>query len=326
MECVSIIVPIYRVEQYLDRCIESIINQTYKNIEIILVDDGSPDNCGRMCDKWAKKDDRIKVIHKENGGLSDARNVGLKEATGQYIAFVDSDDWVDVQYIELLLQALLKKDCDIVECNITKCYECNCLERGMVNSFEKDIAVYDAIKALENLIKDREFHQYVWNKIYKRELVKGIFFEKGKTNEDEFWTYQVFGRAKKIGHISERLYNYLQRDTSIMGITYNIKRLDALEAKCNRQKYIEEKYSRISNVSKLDLIMSCAYHGQKCLAFLKCDDLKKACNKIDMIRKNIYFDSSLKKGITFKQKIWLCWLRIDFWNCCRLRNRFNIGI
>ena len=118
MDLISVIVPIYNVESYLDRCIESIVNQTYKNLEIILVDDGSPDNCPAMCDAWAARDSRIQVIHKENGGLSDARNAGLAAASGEYIAFADSDDWVDAQCIRSLYGALRETDSEIAACDV----------------------------------------------------------------------------------------------------------------------------------------------------------------------------------------------------------------
>ena len=115
---ISVIVPIYNVEEYLNRCVESIVNQTYQKLEIILVDDGSPDNCPRMCDDWAKKDSRIKVIHKENGGLSDARNAGMKITTGEYISFIDSDDYIETCMIEILYEAIKKYDCDIASCRV----------------------------------------------------------------------------------------------------------------------------------------------------------------------------------------------------------------
>ena len=116
---ISVIVPVYKVEKYLDRCVESIVNQTYKNLEIILVDDGSPDNCPVMCDEWAEKDERIRVIHKENGGLADARNAGMNIATGDYIGFVDSDDWIEPNMYEVLLKNALKYDADISRCGLS---------------------------------------------------------------------------------------------------------------------------------------------------------------------------------------------------------------
>ena len=120
---ISVIVPIYNVEKYLQKCVDSIINQTYKNLEIILVDDGSPDNCPKMCDDYAEKDSRIKVVHKENGGLSDARNVGMEVATGEYVSFIDSDDYISLDFYETLLETIVDNDSDVVECGVVKFYE-----------------------------------------------------------------------------------------------------------------------------------------------------------------------------------------------------------
>ena len=185
---ISVIVPIYNVEDYLDRCVDSIINQTYKNLEIILVDDGSPDNCPKMCDDYAKIDNRIKVVHKENGGLSDARNAGMKVATGEYVSFIDSDDYVSLDFYETLLQTMIDNDSDIVECGVVKFYE-----NGKFDEYSDDqmIKNFNTVDGLEGLINENSFHQYVWNKLYKSSIALDIPYEVSKLNEDEFWTYQI---------------------------------------------------------------------------------------------------------------------------------------
>ena len=232
---ISVIVPIYNVEKYLARCVDSIVNQTYKNLEIILVDDGSPDRCPQMCDDYAKKDSRIKVVHKKNGGLSDARNAGLAVATGEYISFIDSDDYVSDDFFECLLDVMNKENSDIAECSVVKFYEDN-----RFDEFSDDLSVktYDTQDAMSALIAENQFHQHVWNKLYKTELVKDIPYAVGKLNEDEFWTYQVFGRANKVSKLNKTMYYYFQRNSSIMGVGYNIRRLDALEGKANRQNIL----------------------------------------------------------------------------------------
>ena len=146
---ISVIVPIYNVEKYLDRCVESIINQTYKNLEIILVDDGSPDNCTQMCDDYAKKDSRIRVVHKENGGLSDARNAGMEVATGEYVSFIDSDDYISLDFYETLFQTMIDNDSDIVECSVVKFYE-----NGKFDEYSDDqmIKNFNTVDGLEGLI------------------------------------------------------------------------------------------------------------------------------------------------------------------------------
>ena len=323
-ELISIIVPIYDVEKYLNRCIVSILNQTYKNFELILVDDGSNDQCPKICDEWAKKDGRISVIHKKNGGLSDARNAGIKVAEGEYIAFVDSDDWVSEFYLEYLRKALIENDCDIVECEIIRVSENVSGENESIKKYDK-ASIYETEKALEYLIADQRFHQYVWNKLYKRSVIQGILFEKGKTNEDEFWTYQIFGNAKRVGKIEIPLYYYLYRDTSIMGAKYSIKRLDALDAKLQRQKYIEEKYPRLGDIAKINLFTSCIYQGQMCLLNLEDIALVRAKKHINFILSQIDLSLNFSIKLSVGEKIWICCAKYFFWSTCFIKNILKKG-
>lgn len=324
MKLISVVVPIYKVEQYLNRCVESIVNQTYKNLEIILVDDGSPDNCGMMCDAWAGKDSRIKVIHKPNGGLSEARNAGLKIALGEYIAFVDSDDWVATDYLNFLMEAMHANECDIVECNIIRTDG----EPVPVCEVDENLetTVYGGEAALEQLIKDGDFHQYVWNKLYKRSVIGDIFFEKGKTNEDEFWTYQVFGNAKKVGKITAGLYYYLQRPTSIMGVGYSLKRLDALEAKLERQKYIEIKYPSLKDIAGTNLYTSCIYQGQMSLLYLNGEELKKAKRRINSIIKRLNGSVKTYTESSISERVWINAAKVTFWGTCGVKNLLRKGV
>lgn len=318
---VSIIVPVYKVEQYLNRCVSSLCSQTYTNLELILVDDGSPDRCGRMCDEWAKKEPRIQVIHKSNGGLSDARNAGIRIASGEYIAFVDSDDWVSPIFVECLCREMRHSDCDIIECEVFRTKEEGAdfpAESG------KGIA-YAAEAALEELIRDGVFHQYVWNKMYRRGLLDGIWFEKGKTNEDEFWTYQIFGRAKRIVKLNAPLYCYYQRPDSIMGAQYSIKRLDALEAKCRRQRYIDLKFPKLSGLAGLNLYSSCIYSGQMTLKFLKGNEKDEAMKIIDRIQRENRPDPSVRKSSSGTEKLWVAMACLNFWGTCRLKNLLRKG-
>lgn len=250
---ISVIVPVYNVEKYLARCVDSIVNQTYKNLEIIFVDDGSTDLCPQMCDDYAEKDSRIKVVHKKNGGLSDARNAGMAVATGEYISFIDSDDYVSDDFFECLLDVMNKENSDIAECSVVKLYEDN-----RFDEFSDDLSVktYDTHDAMSALIAENPFYQHVWNKLYKTELVKDIPYAVGKLNEDEFWTYQVFGRANKVARLNKTMYYYFQRSSSIMGVGYNIRRLDALEGKANRQNILRTIF--LNSVRKQRLI--CMVH------------------------------------------------------------------
>ena len=210
---ISVIVPIYKVEKYLKRCVDSIINQTYKNLEIILVDDGSPDNCGRICDEYAKTDDRIRVIHKENGGLSDARNAGIDIASGEYLSFIDSDDWVDENFINLLYKNIVENDADIAITGITCVYDDKSEDmyipaQGCINN----------IRALELLNETGYVYMVVaCNKLYKKKMFDNIRYPKGRINEDELVIHKIFYEADKICLLTDKNYYYYQRTDSIMG-------------------------------------------------------------------------------------------------------------
>lgn len=319
---ISVIVPIYNVEKYLARCVDSIVNQTYKNLEIILVDDGSPDRCPQMCDDYAKKDSRIKVVHKKNGGLSDARNAGMAVATGEYISFIDSDDYVSDDFFECLLAVMNKENSDIAECSVAKFYEDN-----RFDEFSDDLSVktYDTQDAMSALIAENPFHQHVWNKLYKTELVKDIPYAVGKLNEDEFWTYQVFGRASKVAKLNKTMYYYFQRSSSIMGVGYNIRRLDALEGKANRQKYIENNFPELSTQAKIDLYGSCMFAYQSVLKFMSGADKKNALELIRKYRKmyNLPFDEI--NTIKDSSKKYFMFAKFNFYLCCKMRAVCGIG-
>ena len=320
---VSIIVPVYKVEDYLSRCVKSLIKQTYRNIEIILVDDGSPDRCPELCDFWVEQDDRIRVIHKKNGGLSDARNAGVSIAKGEYIIFVDSDDWVDDTFVESLYLGAYNTHSDICECEIIKTDE---MKKSLfLKGNEKSNAqCFEPEEALELLIQDSVFHQYVWNKIYKRECIEGILFEIGKTNEDEFWTYQIFGKSNRITKIPNKLYYYFQRNDSIMGNSYNLKRLDALKEKKKRQVYIEKYYPALARVSKVNFLFSCLYSGQMSILQMSKEDSEIALNIIIN-----YFKEEVKHTgklyVPIKSKTWLLLAKLNFITTCKIRNFFQVG-
>lgn len=171
-ELISVIVPIYRVEPYLDRCIRSLVDQTYYNLEIILIDDGSPDKCPEICDEWEKKDHRIKVIHKENGGLSDARNAGMQIMTGDYVSYIDSDDWVSGNMYEKMLYKIKEQKADICECQFQK------TSGDIKNDIQQqtdNVNVLNKKEALKAVIEEK-INPVVWNKIYKREIVEGLLY------------------------------------------------------------------------------------------------------------------------------------------------------
>lgn len=262
MPKVSIIVPIYNVEKYLDHCMQSLLNQTLKDIEIIMVDDGSPDNCPQMCDEYAKIDNRIKVIHKKNGGLSDARNAGLNIATGEYVAFIDSDDYTSTEAYEILYNKAKETNADIVfagfkyqnaDGSIDKCFLLD-------NIFDNHDAI---IEFLSSMIYDKKprkdtIWMSVWNGIYKRELLEKnrISFksEREYLSEDILFHTQLIPLCKRIVCIPKTFYNYCYNDMSLTR-KFNTKKIDSnfrlYEALTNTAK----KYN-ISNIQwKISLFL-----------------------------------------------------------------------
>lgn len=233
---ISVVVPVYKVEKYLPECIKSIIAQNYKNLEIILVDDGSPDNCPAICDEFAKKDNRIKVIHKKNGGLSDARNAGINIATGNYICFIDSDDYVEKDYAKKLLDALSSNDADMAVCGYTYV-----LDNGSKEVDETPKAGLLTEDKYWPKVYNDMFTTFVvaWNKLYKADIFKTIRYAKGKINEDQIILHDILRQCKKIAVIKDVLYYYRKREDSIMGREKEKKELsnDAFEGLLNRAEY-----------------------------------------------------------------------------------------
>lgn len=210
-ELISIIVPIYNVEKYLPECIESILNQTYRYLEVILIDDGSTDQSGKMCDNYAEQDSRVKVIHQKNGGAANAKNAGLKTATGKYLAFVDGDDYLELDALFYMIDLLEKRNADVVQACFRKIYR----------DRQSDVCDVGQIQELsaENYIKRYTTDWtcgLLWDKLYKRKLYDNIFFEEGHRIDDEFFTYQGIIRAQKVIKCPKVLYNYRQRKSSVM--------------------------------------------------------------------------------------------------------------
>ena len=282
MDLISIIVPIYKVEPYLDRCVRSIVEQTYENLEIILVDDGSPDNCPAICDAWAAKDSRIRVIHKKNGGLSDARNAGLAVAAGKYVSFIDSDDYIAPEFIARLYEAVVKTGAQVAEC-ATDYVD----ENGTVLRLRNaaDVEEMGKIEALRRLVQENGVYQTVWNKLYRREVMVGIPFAVGKLNEDEFWTWQVLDRIEKLAIVPDPLYHYLQRGSSIIGVGYNIRRLDGLDARLQRTQYLQ-KYPELAVLTRQELMGSCMWHYQSAKYHLTGTEQTEALTRIRKVMKS----------------------------------------
>ncbi len=260
----SVIIPIYKVEKYLRRCVDSVLAQTLSDCEIILVDDGSPDNCPEICDEYALNDSRIKVIHKENGGLSSARNAGIKIATGEYIGFVDSDDYVEPNMYETLYNALQESGADMAVCEYAIVDE-----KGAVKS--KSIVekgVFTPFEMFEKLDKLGGYYVASWSKLYKKTILKNNLFPEGRLHEDAFTTHRFFGESNKIVCVDKVLYNYLERPNSIMTATYSEKRLDVVDALIERYFYYKEKKYSGAKVS-LQAANMWYRHGENYLTYIE---------------------------------------------------------
>lgn len=320
-ELISVIVPVYRVETYLDKCIMSIANQTYDNLEIILVDDGSPDNCPAMCDAWEEKDGRVKVIHKTNGGLSDARNAGVAVSSGDLIAFVDSDDYLASNYIEDMYSAMKGTHADIVECGVLYVDEVDSVLRKRAIGAEITVNRVDALK---RLILEDGVYQTVWNKLYRRSVIENTLFEVGRYHEDDFWTYQVFDQINSLTVLPKPLYYYLQRGDSIMGFGYTLKRLDGLEARYRRMQYLQ-KYDELAALSQQQLLMDCMWHYQCAEKLLDQQEKQVVRNRIDVILRELSNMHLIQRVGKLTHRLW-CWLFIRAPRfAAQLRNALKIG-
>ena len=251
-ELISIIVPVYNVEQYLNKCVESIINQTYKNIEIILVNDGSTDNSGKLCDELKLRDDRIQVIHKQNGGLSDARNAGLKIAKGEYIGFVDSDDYIAKDMFETLYNLNKKYNSEISIVSFYEIYKDKII--GVRNS--KNLQELNKIDAIKELLIDTNIQSYAWNKLFKKELFEGLEFPTNKNFEDIATTLLLFERANKIVLFEEPKYYYVRRDNSIVGIRNYKTYKDYLDVIYDKYLYLDGKYKELDLYNEYNFIIN----------------------------------------------------------------------
>lgn len=248
MPKLSVVVPVYKVEQYIHQCVDSILDQTFTDFEIILVDDGSPDKCGEICDEYTKKDSRVKVIHKKNGGLSDARNFGIDIAQGEYITFVDSDDKIDKYMYYDMLKNLEENDLDIICCDTY-------IVRGNNKKFRPrydNDKIFDKNESIVEILNGN-IDNAAWNKIYKRCLFEKIRYPKGRIYEDVATTYKLFYLANRVGYLKKPYYYYYKRKGSIVASAFNSKsRYDCFLGYKERVEFaIENKIKCLDECIKL---------------------------------------------------------------------------
>ena len=305
MPKISIIVPIYNAEIYLEKCIQSILKQTFKDFELILVNDGSKDNSVKICEFYSNVDSRIKIINKVNGGLSSARNEGLKNSKGEYIGFVDSDDYIHPQMYEILYNSIIRKNSDIAICDYEKVYPEDALEKiEFYNDELKNIQQYSNITALNQFYTEYGIKfTPAWNKLYKRFLFENNKFEVGRYHEDEFIMHKLLYNSKCIIYIPIKLYFYFQSQNSIMRKPFNISRLDAVDAYLDRVNFfikIKEK--------KLMQKALFAYSQEFLIHYFKLEDIYPKHKKLKEIKKK-YNDKLVDvlklKYYTKKEKILL---------------------
>lgn len=319
---ISVIIPVYNVEKYLNKCITSVVEQTYKNLEIIIVDDGSTDQSPEICDEWKKRDSRIQVVHSSNGGAGKARNTALDMATGDYVTFVDSDDYIAPQMYQVLLEQFYD-GIGIVECNYSMVYDDS--EEFKEERKIYKIHTYSAMEAMYENINDHIFRQLIWNKMYRKDVIKGIYFPTGKKIDDEFWTYQAIGNASKLIYMDQKLYAYRQQEQSVMHLLDAKKRLEALKAKEERHKYICKFMPQLKTESLNNLWFTCIYQGQRVLKDKNKENLKSVYPQIKRFIKK-YPQTNLKDITDKKQKIWIIFAKISFCGTCKIRNLLKIGL
>ena len=238
---ISVIVPVFKVEQYLNRCIQSIVNQSYDDLEIVLVDDGSPDACPSICDSWARIDKRIKVIHKKNGGLSSARNAGLDIATGDYIAFVDSDDYIASNMFEIMLDAVLRNNVDVACCGRVRVSATGKIE--MFTLHEEQL--FTGEEAIKRLLIGETIEEAAWDKLYKVDIFSKRRFPDGEINEDIVQTIEILGACRKIVHVGCALYFYCENQDSITISKYNHKKMICIKHLDQISDYLDKSHPQL---------------------------------------------------------------------------------
>lgn len=254
MDLVSIIVPVYNVERYLRRCLDSIVAQTYKNIEVILVDDESPDKCGQICDEYAAEHPCIKVIHQKNMGLSGARNSGARNATGDYVTFVDSDDFITSDYVEYLLNLIKRYDSDVSVARFVYQYDNKPIKERKTSSHSECLTPTQALKRMNY---NQGLFVMAWAKMYKRELVLRYPYPVGRIYEDVATTYKIIGDSQRVAYGSTPVYYWVQRVESIMHAAFNEKQYDAILSVSEQLNYIQEKFPEAEDAAKFRYAAKC---------------------------------------------------------------------
>ena len=306
-DLISIVIPVYKVEKYLEKCIESVLKQTYTNLQIILVDDGSTDNCGKICDEYAKKDSRIEVIHKANGGLSDARNVGISKAKGRYIGFVDSDDYIKENMYEILLNLIKEYNADASICNLYDVIE----GKEYIRNKNNGIQEYSRLDILKEVLLDKNIQSYAWNKLYKKELFDEVKYPIGKKYEDIGTTFYIFEKCNKIVVTSEPEYYYLKRSDSLVNNVTESTVFDYMELILQRYLYINDNIKELKQYNDYYLVRTLLTANNDIKELKQIEEkTKQKYNELYNISKEILRTnySNLKKFFTEEQNEKIIWI------------------
>ncbi|MBQ5951108.1 MAG: glycosyltransferase [Lachnospiraceae bacterium] len=274
---ISVIVPVYNVERYVERCLESLVSQTYRNLEILVIDDGSTDQSGSLCDAYAAKDPRIRVFHQANGGAAAAKNTGLDRASGEYLAFVDSDDWVEPDAFAYMVGELEKSGADIVQCSFRDVYADRTVDH-ICRAAGRDM---DQIAFLERFTEDWTC-SLLWDKLYRRELFDGIRFETGHVVDDEYFTYQGVMNAKKVACRDRVVYNYRKRRSGAMGTPEHRMRIvsDRLDHLGKRLDRIEARYPQLSGAFRREFLFIMNWMSQDpCVTEKEIEQIQKTLRR-----------------------------------------------
>ena len=299
----SVIVPVYNVSEYLDRCVESIINQTYRDIEIILVDDGSSDGCLKLCDQWARKDKRIVVVHKVNGGLSSARNAGLDIAQGAFVGFIDPDDYVDKEMYGRMMGYFADREVGIVECGVVEKFDAEEEHRIHFSHGIKDTD--DAIKHL--LTWDGQVRSFVWNKVYRKSVIDQLrFLDELRYGEDTPFVFRALLNCKKFIQVDRELYYYVHRNNSLTGMNFTPKRLLTITA--------SERILEFCEANKLDKFVEYAICSVALNCYTVLRNLLRSRNRRGDFKKELRLIKSKMRQCKFSCVLKMCGrLRAFLW-------------
>lgn len=283
MAKVSVIVPIYKVEKYIKKCVDSLVEQTLPDIEIILVDDGSPDDCGTICDTYAKRDLRIKVIHKANEGLSEARNIGIKAATSEYIGFVDGDDYVAPDMYEVLYKNITEQNADVAVCGLYDCYK----DRKVTQySGQGEFLILNNKEALGAALEGVKFSVNAVNKLYKKSLFDGIKFPAGRLSEDAFTIPRVLASATTVVFESSPKYYYMHRGESITTSAFKRQDFDVVSAYEQNLELVKKFFAGLTKQAEFRLLWAYTYVFDKMILSENLKDVQSYEEVLKKLREN----------------------------------------